>query len=136
MKLTLTAIGYLGHSCTVRDVNGKKAITFSVACSQKYKDKDGVQQQKTTWVECTIWKEPNELKIAEFLKKGTQVCVTGRPEARGYISRNDSSKVIGSLMLRVSELILLGEAKPQTETAAPTAVDSNVFVPQEDDLPF
>lgn len=138
MKLTLTAIGYLGHSCTVRDVQGKKAITFSLACTKKYKDKAGVQQQKTTWLECTLWKEPHELKIAEYLKKGTQVCVTGQPEARGYISNKDTSKVIGSLMVRVSELILLGEAKPQSEanTPAPSAVEPNVYVAQEDDLPF
>ncbi|MFN8317180.1 MAG: single-stranded DNA-binding protein [Chitinophagales bacterium] len=117
MKLTLTAIGYLGHSCTVRDVQGKKAITFSLACTKKYKDKAGVQQQKTTWLECTLWKEPHELKIAEYLKKGTQVCVTGQPEARGYISNKDTSKVIGSLMVRVSELILLGK---QNRSLKPT----------------
>jgi len=38
MKLKLEIIGNLGADATVKDVNNSKAISFSVAHSEKYKN--------------------------------------------------------------------------------------------------
>ncbi len=146
-RLKMTAIGFLGHSCTIKNVNGMNAITFSVACTERWKDKDGNQMEATTWVDCTLWRKPESSAIAEFLKKGTQVYVDGKPTARGYNSKTDPEKIIGVLNLRVDTILFLSSAKPAATSTA-TVVDEGVSsgnatpaetgfaVSQEDDLPF
>ena len=134
-KLKMSAIGYLGNDCAIRYVNGVNAINFSVAVSEKYKDKAGVQHERTSWVECTLWRKPEQGRIAEFLKKGTLVAVEGRPEARGYKGKNGDA-IYGSLMMRVDELHLLSKANagngvPPEQVTEPENTDQ-----PKDDLPF
>lgn len=137
-KLTLTAISHLGRDCSVRDVNGVNAINFSIAVTEKYKDKTGVAHERTTWIECTVWRKPEYSKVAEFFKKGTLVFVEGRPEARGYKSKNNED-IHGTLTLRVDELILLGKpsGSPSEGVASENAVNTVVSeIGKEDDMPF
>lgn len=147
-KLTLSAIGHLGHSCTIKNVNGVNAINFSIACTEKYKDKSGNNCEKTTWVDCTIWRKPESSKIADYLKKGTMVYVEGRPDVRGYKSKTNADQIHGVLMLRVDEIQLLskgtGTTTQENTTAAAQTTSNNLndesatftAATQEDDLPF
>jgi single-strand DNA-binding protein len=143
-KLKAQAIGYLGHSCKIKEVNGYNAISFSVACSEKFKDKSGMQVERTIWIDCTLWRKPEHSGVSAYLKKGTQVWVEGRPDVRAYSSRQDGSPV-GVLILRVDDIELLSGAKTiaasdatVSENTPATNNDNNNFTAgsQEDDLPF
>ena len=50
--IKMQVIGRLGKDCVVNTVNGKNVINFTVAHSEKYKDSQGVLQEKTIWVDC------------------------------------------------------------------------------------
>ncbi len=97
-------IGNLGKDCVVNTVNGRNVINFTVAHTEKYKDSQGNQQEKTTWVDCAYWTD--RTAIAQYLTKGKQVFVEGQPEARSF-QRNDGTPG-SSLTLRVREVQLLG----------------------------
>ena len=80
-------IGNLGKDAMVRNLEGQVvAINFPVAHNQNWKDKrTGHSKTKTTWVNCTIWKQEGaNLKILDFLKKGTLVEIIGTPVAKAY----------------------------------------------------
>ena len=80
-------IGNLGKDAIVRNLDGQViAINFPVAHNQNWKDKrTGHSKTKTTWVNCTIWKQEGaNLKILDFLKKGTLVEIVGTPVAKAY----------------------------------------------------
>ncbi len=80
-------IGNLGKDAMVRNLEGQVvAINFPVAHNQNWKDKrTGHSKTKTTWVNCTIWKQEGaNLKILDFLKKGTLVEILGTPVAKAY----------------------------------------------------
>jgi single-strand DNA-binding protein len=102
--IKLQVIGNLGKDCITNTVNGKNVINFSVAHTEKFRDSQGVQKDKTIWVECAYWTD--RTAIAPYLKKGTQVYVEGSPEIRTY-SKNDGSTGV-SLTLRVQSVQLLG----------------------------
>ena len=135
--IKMQVIGNLGKDCVTNAVNGKNVINFSVAHTEKYKDQQGNQKDKTIWVECAYWTD--RTGIAPYLKKGTQVYVDGSPEVRTY-AKNDGTTG-ASLTLRVSSVQLLGGRAESTGTPSYTngaavntmAADSN-DVP--DDLPF
>ena len=102
--LKLLAIGHLGKDATVNAVNGKNVINFTVAHSEKYKDAQGAQVDKTTWVDCSYWTE--RTAIAPYLKKGTQVYAEGVPDIRTYTTQDGRNGA--TLTLRVLNVQLIG----------------------------
>ena len=103
--IKLQVIGNLGKDCVTNTVNGKNVINFNVAHTEKFKDAQGNQKDKTIWVDCAYWTD--RTGIAPYLKKGTQVYVEGSPEVRTY-AKNDGTTG-ASLTLRVGSVQLLGK---------------------------
>lgn len=139
--IKLQVIGHLGKDCVVNTVNGKNVINFSVAHSERFKDAQGVQQERTTWVECAYWTD--RTAVAPYLTKGTQVWAEGQPEVRTF-QRNDGTTGF-SLTMRVREVQLLGRKEGGQPGAGgfsqPGANAGNSNSPVElsapvDDLPF
>lgn len=112
--LKMQIIGNLGKDCVVNTVNGKNVINFTVAHTEKYRDSQGNNQEKTTWVDCAWWTD--RTAISQYLSKGKQVYAEGSPEVRSF-TRNDGTNG-AALSLRVREVQLLGG---RGEGAAPTA---------------
>lgn len=137
--IKMQVIGNLGKDCVVNTVNGKNVINFTVAHTEKFRDSQGNQQEKTIWVDCAYWTDRTAL--AQYLTKGKQIYAEGQPEARSF-QRNDGTPG-ASLSLRVRDVQLLGGRGEQSGTGggyaasgsaasapAPSANDSF------DDLPF
>ena len=141
--IKMQVIGNLGKDCTVNTVNGKNVINFTVAHTEKYRDSQGNNQEKTTWVDCAYWTDRTAL--APYLQKGKQVFVEGTPEVRSF-TRNDGTAG-ASLSLRVREVQLLG-GKGDNNMGSPASENSSYNSRQEtptaasvnddvaDDLPF
>lgn len=140
--IKLQVIGRLGKDCVVNTVNGKNVINFTVANTEKYRDSQGNNQEKTTWVDCAYWTD--RTAVAPYLTKGTQVFVEGTPEVRTF-SRQDGTAG-ASLSLRVREVQLLG-SKNESGGSVPayngSSAASSGSVPSAsevnepiDDLPF
>ncbi len=111
--IKLQVIGNLGKDSITNLVNGKSVINFTVAHTEKYKDSQGVQNEKTIWVDCAYWTD--RTAIAPYLKKGTLIFVEGAPEVRQF-TRNDGTSG-SNLSLRVSNVQLLG-SKPEGSNEA------------------
>jgi single-strand DNA-binding protein len=139
--IKMQVIGNLGKDCMVNQVNGKNVINFTVAHTEKYRDSQGNNQEKTTWVDCAYWTD--KTGVAPYLQKGQQVYVEGQPEVRSF-TRNDGTAG-STLSLRVREIQLLGRkgdgmggsasneapSYNRQESPAPAAIDQG-----SDDLPF
>lgn len=148
--IKLQVIGNLGKDCIVKEVNGKNVINFSVAHTERYKDSQGNQKERTTWVECAYWTD--RTGISPFLIKGKMVYAEGTPEADGYL--NKDNQPAATLRMRVQTIQLLGgnaggdnqqpggnsnyQAAPSYNQAPrPAAVPAPASVQDAaDDLPF
>jgi len=127
--LKIHLIGRLGQDSIVNDVNGKKVVNFSVAHTEKYKNNQGGEVNKTTWVSCAYWTD--KLNIANYLKKGTSVYVEGKPEVKTYTDKN-SGNILPQLSMRVSSIQLLSSQNSNNEEK-----QNNVdLIEQTDDMPF
>lgn len=148
--IKLQVIGNLGKDCVVNNVNGKNVINFSVAHTEKFKDAQGVQKDKTVWVECAYWTD--RTAIAPYLKKGQQVYAEGIPDIRTYTTKEGAPG--SSLSLRINMVQLIGGRGENQggETSSGTGyqnqqpsynqppshagVSSNEITEPSDDLPF
>jgi len=110
-----------------------------VAHTERFKDAQGVQKDRTTWVDCSYWTD--RTAVAPYLKKGTQVYVEGTPDVRSYTTTDGRNGA--SLTLRIVSVQLLG-AKPNG-TSSPDQSAGGTYNPASaashddapvDDLPF
>jgi single stranded DNA-binding protein len=108
-------IGNIGKDAVVRKMEkGVLALNFPVAHNKNWRDKrTGEQRTKTTWVNCTIWKKDGtNLRILDFLKKGSLVEVIGTPFAKGYLQDDQSIK--SEIRLNVSKTNILKASADST----------------------
>jgi single-strand DNA-binding protein len=143
--IKLQIVGNLGKDCIVKEVNGKNVINFSVAHTERYKDAQGNQKERTTWVECAYWTD--RTTVSQYLVKGKMVYAEGSPEADAYT--NKEGQAAATLRMRVQNLQLLGGGNENPggqmngsnagSTYSPTmktqsTSPANISV--DDDLPF
>lgn len=129
IKLHLT--GHLGQNATEHTVNGKKVLNFSVAHNERFKNAQGVQQERTVWVNCAMW-EPGG--VSNFLTQGKAVYLEGIPSVNQY--RTNAGEAKAEMKLRVTFLELLQRpAKSGDGPGETTEVLASVSQPA-DDLPF
>lgn len=130
-------IGNVVRDAEVRAFEGgRSVINFDVAVNERFKDKNGQKQERTSYIRCSMWKDSQLTNIAQYITKGTKVYVEGAPEAEAYISKE--GKAIGGLKINVREFELLGSAKKsEEESANPSLPAEDVLTPSaNDDLPF
>jgi single-strand DNA-binding protein len=142
--IKLQIIGNLGKDCIVKEVNGKNVINFSVAHTERFKDSQGNQKERTTWVECAYWTD--RTAVAQYLTKGRTVYAEGAPEADAYT--NKEGQAAATLRMRVQSVQLLGTNNNEGNgfnqgnvsnvgsAPMPTAKSEAIASSGDDDLPF
>lgn len=120
--IKLQIIGNLGKDCIVKEINGKHVINFSVAHTERFKDAQGNQKERTTWVECAYWTD--RTAIAPYLTKGTTVYAEGSPEADPYT--NKEGQAAATLRMRVQNIQLLGSNREGQSTQGAVSNSGNV----------
>jgi len=128
----ITVIGNITANAEVKEVGNRRAINFSTAINESFRDKDGNKTEKTTFYNCTIWREEN-VKIAQYLTKGTKVFIEGTPEVEVYQDKQGNTKGAIKIIVSNIELIGSGSGKPDSDSPIVTSPDS---IKKENDLPF
>lgn len=103
--LQLNLIGNLGADAQVKDLNGRKAVCFNVAHTDRWIDDNGQKHEATSWVSC-IWNGDGG-KTLPYLKRGTTVFVGGPCSTRVYSSPK-THRMEAGLNLRVDHIELIG----------------------------
>lgn len=80
----ISIIGNLGKDPELRRTTSGTAVTnFSVAVTEKFKGKDGVQQETTEWISIVAWGRQAEV-LAQYLVKGSSVYIEGKLTTRSW----------------------------------------------------
>lgn len=99
-------IGRLGKDPETRYMTNGDAVTnFSLATSERWKDKSGEQQERTEWHNCTAYRRLAEI-AGEYLKKGSQVYVEGKLSTRKWQDKEGKDRYTTEII--VNEMQMLG----------------------------
>jgi single-strand DNA-binding protein len=104
-------LGRLGKDPEVRNFqNGGKVVNFSLATSERYKDRDGNQQEKTEWHNVAIFNEKLGEIAERFLRKGSQVFLEGQLQTRKWQDQSGNERYSTEVVLARfrGELTLIG----------------------------
>ena len=96
-----TGIGRLGRDAEVRyTADGKPITTFAVAIEDGFGDR-----KVTSWIDCALFGERGP-KIAEYIRKGDRIGVTGSIRLDTYKTRDGEER--SKIAMRVQDVTLLG----------------------------
>jgi len=88
----ITLVGHLGRDPELRYTpQGNAVCNFSMATSEKRKDKSGEWQDLTTWFRVTLWGKQGE-NAAKYLTKGSQVYIEGRLRIEEWQDRDGKDR--------------------------------------------
>ena len=99
-------VGNLGKDPELRYTpSGTAVVTFSLATTERYKDRDGNKQTKTEWHNIVAWRQLAEI-CGKYLHKGKQIYIEGKIQNRSYDDRDGNKRHISEVV--VNEMQMLG----------------------------
>lgn len=134
MYQKVVLVGNLGRDPETRYTqSGTSVCNFSVATSERFKDKSGEYKDKTSWHKIVAWGKLAEV-CQKYLAKGSKVLIEGKIEYREW--EKDGAKR-QSTEIVASEVKFLSQRKESSD-----APESDGDAPQrgpeitDDDIPF
>lgn len=98
-------IGNVGRDPEIRYLEGNaKVATFSLATTERYKDRNGNMQENTEWHNLVAWR--NLADITEnYVKKGTQIYAEGRLRTREWTDQTGAKRRTTEVVLDNMQLL-------------------------------
>lgn len=144
----IIVVGNLGRDPELRYTpQGSAVCSFSVATSEKRRDKGGDMQDITTWFRVTLWNKQAEL-ASKYLTKGNSVYIEGRLRIEEWTDKDGKNR--STLEVNGTDMQFIGGARAEgyssdaennndfsnqsdsRNSVTPETADS----PSDDDIPF
>ena len=123
---TAILIGNLGSDPEVKELpSGVRVANVSLATTERWKDKQGQRQEKTTWHDLVFWNAQADI-VAEYAKKGSKLYV------EGSIDKRKSDQGGYFVDIKVKNFQFLDSKGSQSGDSAPS--QGSAFA--EEDIPF
>ena len=136
----ISIVGYLGRDPELRyTTQGTPVCDFSVATTERKKDRNGEPQDITTWFRVTYWGKLAEV-ASQYLSKGKLAYIEGRLSQREWQDREGLTRT--SLEVNGTDLQFIGARGDEPSTSnvreeRPKTVQDEPMGPvTDDDIPF
>jgi len=78
-------IGNLGKDPEIRATqSGTSVVTFNLATTERWKDKDGQMQETTEWHRIGAWQKLADI-CGQYLHKGSKVYIEGKLQSKYHL---------------------------------------------------
>ena len=137
-------IGNLGSAPDMKYVNNDDhVVNFSVAVNERWKNRNGDPQERTTWLRIVAFNGLGSACV-EFLKRGDPVYVEGRLQIREYEDKDHnprtSVEIVASRVRFLSGPVNSGDEKHPTpgrpRNSAATNAAPSIDTRTDDDVSF
>ena len=136
-------IGNLGKDPELRyTASGTAVASFSIATTERFKNRNGEQQERTEWHNIVAWGPLAEI-CGKYLVKGKQVYIEGRIQSRSYDDRDGNKRYITEIV--ANEMKMLGRpgessggsgGYAENQQASRSADSPGPSFNPDDDIPF
>ena len=105
-------VGHVGKDPEFRAIqDGSELATFSVATSERWKDKTtGEQKEKTEWHRIVVFSSNLVSVVKQYVKRGTNLYIEGALQTRKYQDKAGIDRYSTEIVLKQynSSMVLLG----------------------------
>ena len=131
-------VGFVGKPPETRVMQeGNSVTSFSVATSEKYKDKTGQQKELTEWHRISCFGKLSEI-TSLYVKKGSQLYIEGKITTRSWKDANGVQKYSTEIkadkiefLNRVGEVLEDDPSVPSSSSRASESLND-----MDQDIPF
>ena len=128
-------IGNLGKDPEIRATpSGQSVATFSLATNEKFKNKNGEQEERTEWHNVVLWGKLADI-AGQYLAKGKSVYIEGRIQTRKWEGKDGdvryTTEIVGD---KIQMLGGKGDIGKDGESTGGYIDDADAFDP--DKSPF
>lgn len=116
-------IGNLGQDPEIKySANGLPICNMSIATTERYRDREGLEQEKTEWHRVVAFDKLAEI-CSEYLKKGSQVYFEGQIQTRQWQDSDGNTRY--TTEIRARDMMMLGGrsggdmSRPSAPSASP-----------------
>jgi len=103
-------IGNVGREINVKEFDGGRAVTFSLATDENYINKHKEEVKSTSWHSIIAW-GPLAQRCETMLEKGKMVSVEGKLSYRQYVNKeNQTVRTVEIVAFKVEEITRTQEA--------------------------
>lgn len=93
-------VGNLGKDPEIRTTqNGDKVASFSIATSERWKDKSGQPQEKTEWHRIAVFNDRLVDVIQKYVHKGSKVYIEGALQTRKWTDKEGQERYTTEVVL-------------------------------------
>jgi len=111
-------VGNLGKDPEVNTLQtGVKVARFSLATTERFKDKNNNVQETTEWHNIVLWRAMAEV-AEKTVKKGSQLYIVGKIKTRSYVDKDGNNKYITEIL---ADTFLVLDKKQSTGSVSPVA---------------
>lgn len=133
----VTLIGNVGKDPEARAMNnGSEVVSFSLATSESWKDREGNRQEKSEWHSVVIFNEALGKVAKNYLRKGSKVYLEGQLQTRKWADKDGNDRYTTEVVLQKfrGELVLLSAKDANSNSSSASFTPSGEEL--ADDLPF
>ena len=115
-------IGNVGKEPEVRYLDGgaqgaqgRKVATFTLATTERYRDRSGEMRENTEWHNIVAWGQPADV-VERFVHRGTQLYIEGKLRTRSWTDQSGAKRY--TTEINADSLQLLGrrgDGNPQDD---------------------
>lgn len=130
-------IGNVGKDPEVRTTaSGQQIASFSLATSQRWKDREGNKQEKTEWHNVVAWGKLADI-VARFVTKGSRLYIQGRIETQSWDDKESGQKRYKTQIV-ADQMTMLGDRKSgdSGERSSGAEPGDGGGYAGDDDIPF
>lgn len=130
-------IGRVGKTPELFATKSKETLcVFSVATSEKYKDKQGYNVEKTEWHSIKMFGKVAEI-ARQYLNKGSLVYLEGKIQSQKYQDKQGIERVSYDIICHEMKMLGAKDDNPQSKIEAQKATTPAKPIENlDDDIPF
>ena len=132
-------IGHIGQNPEIRNNGESKVANFTLATNEKWKNKNGKDQESTEWHKIVCWNRLAEI-VEKYLHQGSFILVEGKLKTDKWQDKDGNDRYATKVIL--NKILMLDkknneQPEPQREYSGTIGNEPDPIPgPDDDNLPF
>ena len=136
-------VGNLGRDPELRYIqSGQPVANFTLATNDRWRDKEGNNQERTEWHRIVVWGKSAE-NCAQYLQKGRSVYVEGRLQTREWEDKEGNKRQTTEVVAQTVQFLggrgggeAGGGSSEYSDSSAASSGSGGSSAPPTSDVPF
>lgn len=130
-------IGYVGRDPEIRYLDSdSKLATFSLATTEKYRDRNNEIKELTEWHTIVCWRKNADV-VEQYVRKRSLLYIEGRIRTRSWDDQSGVKHSVTEIHAETFQILSRNADDAKEQNLKPqTAKEAITIAAEDDDLPF